>query len=71
MLHRIRWIILLVIGVLWIVFVLQNTEVVSVRFLVFELSMSRVILLILTTLIGFVFGYMSHVFRQFRQNKDS
>lgn len=69
--QRLRTIFLVVMGGLWIIFILQNTELVTVRFLMFEVSMSRVILLIITTLIGFTFGYMVHFYRQRQAKKQS
>lgn len=41
-----------------VIFVLQNTEVVSVRLLFWDLSMSRVVLVLCTTLLGFACGYL-------------
>ena len=40
------------------VLVVQNTDVVSVRFLAWELTMSRIILLSGAILVGFVAGYL-------------
>ena len=48
---------LIVVGVLILVVLLQNTQVVSVRFLFWKLSMSRIILLPLFMLVGFVVGF--------------
>ncbi len=48
---------LIVLGVLLLVVLLQNTQVVSVRFLFWKLSMSRIILLPLFTLIGLIIGF--------------
>ena len=39
--------------------VVQNTDVVSVRFLVWELKMSRIILLSGAILVGFVAGFIA------------
>lgn len=48
---------LVVLGILLLVVLLQNTQVVSVRFLFWKLSMSRIILLPLVMLIGFTIGF--------------
>ena len=48
---------LIVLGVLLLVVLLQNTQVVSVRFLFWKLSMSRIILLPLFMLIGLIIGF--------------
>ena len=44
-------------GILLAVVLLQNTQVVSIRFLFWKLSMSRIILLPLVMLIGFTIGF--------------
>ena len=44
-------------GGVFAIFVLQNTDVVSIRFLFWELSMSRVILLPIIFLLGFILGF--------------
>jgi len=48
--------IFILVGILLII-LLQNTQVVSVRFLFWELNMSRIILLPLTMVMGFVIGF--------------
>lgn len=48
---------LIVLGTLLLIVLLQNTQVVSVRFLFWKLSMSRIILLPLFMLIGFIIGF--------------
>ena len=53
-----RLVVATVLGVLVLVLVLQNTEVVSVQFFLWDFTMSRVILVLLTTLVGFVCGYL-------------
>ena len=53
-----RLVVAILLGALVLVLVLQNTEVVSVRFFFWEFSMSRVVLVLLTTLIGVVCGYL-------------
>lgn len=45
--------------VLLLIFLFQNTQVVSIRFLFWELSMSRIILLSLVALIGFMVGLLA------------
>lgn len=49
-----------------IVFVLQNTDVVEVKFLVWTKSMSRALILLLTFLIGLVAGWLGTRFRKRR-----
>ena len=47
----------LVFGILVLIVFLQNTQVVSVRFLFWQLSMSRIIFLPLIMLTGFIVGF--------------
>jgi len=44
-------------GILLLIILLQNTQVVVIRFLFWQLSMSRIILLPLIILIGFMIGF--------------
>ncbi len=41
-----------------LVFILQNTEVVTVNFFFWKLEMSRVILILVLLLVGFLLGYI-------------
>jgi uncharacterized integral membrane protein len=45
-------------ALLLLLFVVQNTEVVTVNFLFWSLSMSRVILIALTAAVGFACGFL-------------
>ncbi|GAB5519943.1 MAG: hypothetical protein RhofKO_21940 [Rhodothermales bacterium] len=49
---------LIVLLTLFTILVLQNTEVVSVRLVFGTVTMSRIVLLLMTLLIGFVSGYI-------------
>lgn len=55
---RMRYIIIGAVALLLLVFVIQNSEVVSVTLLFWDFQMSRIILVLLTTLTGFVTGYI-------------
>jgi uncharacterized integral membrane protein len=50
-----------------LVFVLQNTDVVEVKFLVWTKSMSRALILLLTFLIGLAAGWLGTRFRKKRK----
>ena len=39
--------------------IIQNTEVVELRFFVYQVSMSRILLLILTLFFGFIIGFLT------------
>ena len=49
---------LTVLGILLLVVLLQNTQVVTLRFLFWKISMSRIILLPFVMLAGFIIGFM-------------
>ena len=51
-------ILLALLAVVTLVMVGQNTEVVTLRFLVWEVSMSRILVLSITVLAGFVMGFI-------------
>lgn len=48
----------LVIAVLFLIFLIQNTQVVTLRLYFWEISMSQIILIPLAILIGFVLGFI-------------
>lgn len=48
----------LIVLILFIIFLIQNTQVVTLRFYFWKLSMSQIILLPLTMLIGVAIGYI-------------
>jgi uncharacterized integral membrane protein len=43
---------------LYLVVLAQNTEMVSVKFLFWETAMSRIVLMTIMGIIGFIFGYV-------------
>ena len=54
-----RLIIILVLVVLAIIFIVQNTQLVSVNFLLLKFQMSQIIMIVLMLLIGFFIGYLA------------
>lgn len=52
-----------------LVFVVQNIDVVPVKFLFWELSMSRAILLFFSLLTGFIIGWLLHSYMTYRKDK--
>lgn len=54
-----RLIIILVLVVLAIIFIVQNTQLVSVNFLFLEFQMSQIIMIVLMLLVGFFIGYLA------------
>jgi lipopolysaccharide assembly protein A len=53
-----HWIILAV-GLLFVIFVVQNTQVVGVRFLFWKAEASRILVLLGTFAVGFVVGWLA------------
>lgn len=66
---RPKTIIVLVLLVLFLVVLFQNTQVVTLRLLFWEISMSQILLTSFTLLIGFVSGYIvNKMFGSSRKN---
>jgi uncharacterized integral membrane protein len=55
--------------ILLLVILIQNTQVVVVKILFWELSMSQIILIALTLLLGAVFGFILGAFFSYRGGK--
>ena len=58
-----------ILACLALIFVAQNIEVVTVRFLFWEMSMSRAILLFFSLLIGFIIGWFLNSYLSYREDK--
>jgi uncharacterized integral membrane protein len=56
-LSNIRIIIILAVLILFVVFMVQNTQVITVTLLFEDIRMSRVVLILISALAGFIFGY--------------
>lgn len=52
---------------LMVVFVLQNTAVVEIRFLLWTVSMSRALLIVILLAIGTIVGWLAHGIRTMRR----
>ena len=53
-----KGVIILVLVVLCLVVFFQNTEVVAFKVFFWELSMSRIVLLLITLIVGIIIGYV-------------
>ena len=53
----------ILLGLLLLVIILQNSEVVAVKLLFWEMQMSRVLLILLAAVVGFVGGYVVSAIR--------
>jgi len=58
---KFRDIILVLLIVLVLIFVLQNTQIIEVKVLFWKLSISRVILIVLALVVGFILGRLSRI----------
>jgi uncharacterized integral membrane protein len=52
-----------------LIFVAQNIDIVTVKFLFWEVSMSRAILLFFSLLIGFLIGWFLNSYLSYRKDK--
>ncbi len=62
-------IIVLVLILLFLIILAQNTQVVNFRILFWTISMSQIILLAFSVLIGFVIGYLTSTFSKKQSSK--
>jgi uncharacterized integral membrane protein len=53
-----------------LIFLAQNIQVVTVSFLLWEVSMSRAVLLFFSLLIGFIIGWFLHSYLSYRKDKN-
>ncbi|MFH2012128.1 MAG: LapA family protein [Pseudomonadota bacterium] len=58
---NVKNIIILVVVLLFVIFLLQNTEVVDVQVLFWQISMSRIVLLFSTLIVGLIAGWFLRV----------
>ncbi|UCD06131.1 MAG: DUF1049 domain-containing protein [candidate division WOR-3 bacterium] len=65
---KVKTIIILILAVLALILIVQNTEVVPIQILFWQLLMSRIILILLLLVIGFAIGY---IFAKFTGKKAS
>ncbi len=68
---RAKWIVAGVLAALGLILVVQNTEIIEVRVLFWSFQMSRVILMLLMALVGFVCGFvLARTFQVERRKTD-
>lgn len=56
-----------VLSFLVVIFIVQNTEVVAVRILFWELSMSRAVLIFLVLVVGIILGWVLGSWARFKK----
>jgi putative membrane protein len=66
-----KTIIILVLLLLSLVILVQNTQVVTLRVLFWHMSMSRILLIPLLLLIGFVIGYLVAALRRKKAGSET
>ena len=66
---KVAFVILL--GLLLLVIILQNTQVVAVRVLFWEIQMSRLLLIVLAAAVGFIGGYVVASLRDGRNDRTT
>jgi uncharacterized integral membrane protein len=69
---RMDWKVILVFAlvVLFVIIIVQNTEVVSFTFLFWHITMSRIVWLLITFVVGIVAGYVLCTLRSRSQNSS-
>lgn len=61
--------ILAILALILLIFLAQNIEVVTVNFLIWEISMSLAVMIFFLLLIGFMIGWLMHNYLSYRKDK--
>jgi len=67
---KLKQLAILILAVLLVIIVIQNSSVANVKLLFWTVSMSLIVLIFFVALIGFVMGYLVHHFVQERKNRN-
>ena len=67
---NLKLILVLILVSLAAIFIIQNVTVVDVRFLFWNVSMSRALLIFFLLIIGVALGWFSHSYLSYRKSKD-
>jgi uncharacterized integral membrane protein len=67
---NLKLILVLILASLAVIFIIQNATVVDVRFLFWNVSMSRALLIFLLLIIGIALGWFLHSYLSYRKSKD-
>lgn len=62
-------VLVLVLTALALLFIMQNSDVVQVSFLIWHISLSRALLILFSLLIGFAIGWFVHSYLSYRRAK--
>lgn len=66
-----KTIIILILIALFVIILIQNTQVLTVQLFFWEVSMSRIILICLLMLVGFIIGFLVAKVRRKRLKRQS
>ncbi len=67
---NLKLILVLILASLAVIFIIQNATVVDVRFLFWNVSMSRALLIFFLLIIGIALGWFLHSYLSYRKPKD-
>lgn len=67
---NLKLILILIVTGLIVIFITQNATVVDIRFLFWEVSMSRALLIFFLLIIGIALGWFLHSYLSYRKTKD-
>jgi uncharacterized integral membrane protein len=62
-------VIILISALIFIIILLQNTQVINFNFLFWTISMSQIILLFIVIVLSFLMGYFSHMLKNKNKTK--
>jgi putative membrane protein len=67
---NLKLVLIFVIASLVVIFITQNAAVVDVRFLFWNVSMSRALLIFFLLILGIALGWLLHSYLSYRKSKD-
>ena len=67
---NIKFILIIILASLAVIFITQNVAVVEVSFFFWSISMSRALLILFLLVIGFCLGWFLHSYLLYRKSKD-
>ena len=67
---NLKFVLLIILAGIVVIFITQNVAVVEVRFLFWNISMSRALLIFFLLIIGATLGWFLHSYVAYRKSKD-
>lgn len=68
---NVKFILILALSTLAVVFVAQNVAIVEIGFLFWKITMSSALLIFFTLMTGFILGWSLHSFLAYRKSRDA